>query len=224
MAVKVEKSPSPNFSSRRGVKPRMIVLHYTADGGNTVEWFRNAASLASAHFVVHRDGFVVQMVDLEFSAWHAGQRGIRGLLIKPNRSSVGIEIVNWGELTKSPAGFVTWTGQDVPKEDVVEAEGRFWQKYTGEQVETVRRLVSCLCKKLDIPHRFMFDGQPGFTRMGHIYDTVPYYLPAGGRGTNSRLAVRRFKGTAGVCGHCHIARSKDDPGPHLDWERILGLK
>jgi N-acetyl-anhydromuramyl-L-alanine amidase AmpD len=222
MVVRAEQIPSPNHSSRGGVKPRMVVLHYTAGGGSAVDWFRNPASRASAHFVVRRDGTVVQMVDLAHSAWHAGQRGIRGHLIKPNRSSVGIEIVNWGELTETSSGFVTWTGLKVPEDDVVEADGIFWQRYAKSQEEAVAYLVKALCNELGIPRRFMFDGQPGFVRFDKTYDKVPYYLPSGARGTNSRLAVWRFKGNGGVCGHCHIARSKDDPGPRLDWAKILG--
>ena len=223
MALKIKNIPSPNYSSRGGEKPRMVVLHYTADGGAAVEWFRNPDSSASAPFVVGRDGSVAHLVDLAFSAWHAGQRGVRGLLIKPNRSSAGIEIVNWGELRRTSSGFTTWTGEIVPPEDVVKVGGRYWQEYTGGQIDTVRMLTVKLCEDLGIPYRFMFEGQQGFMRAGHVYDAVPYYLPAGGRGTNSRLAIRRFKGNAGVCGHCHVARTKDDPGPHLDWERILRL-
>ncbi|UCE27509.1 MAG: N-acetylmuramoyl-L-alanine amidase [Candidatus Coatesbacteria bacterium] len=224
MVLRIKKIASPNYSSRGDEKPRMVVLHYTADGGAAVEWFRNPESKASAHYVVARDGSVVQMVDLAHSAWHAGQRGLRGLKIKPNRSSVGIEIVNWGEIIKTSGGFRTWTGEIVPADGVVEVEGRYWQEYTDEQVEAVRLVAEKTCDDLGIPYRFMFDGQPGFTRAGRAYDAVPYYLPAGGRGTNSRLANWRFKGNSGVCGHCHVARTKDDPGPHLDWETILGLK
>jgi len=213
---------SSNFSSRRGHRVRMIVLHYTADGGGAVEWFKDPEARASAHFVVGRDGRVVQMVPLRDCAWHAGQRPPRGPAILPNETSVGIEITNWGSVAKSAKGYTTYTGRTVAAKDVAKAEGLYWQRYTARQINALVNLVSWLCGELAIPREFMFEGQPGFTRKGKRYDAVPYYLPSGPEGTNSCLAVSRFKDTAGICGHCHIASGKDDPGPLLPWDVILG--
>ena len=224
MVPDIKFIPSPNHSSRGGVDVRMVVLHYTAGGGGAVSWFQNPTARASSHFVVTRNGKIVQMVDLERSAWHAGQRGRRAVDIKPNRSSVGIEIVNWGLLSRGRGGFRTYTGALVPPDEVVKSAGRYWQRYAETQLAAVVDLVAWLCDSLGIPRRFMFEGQPGFIRRGTLYDEVPYYLPAGRVGANSRLASWRFKDNAGICGHCHIAAGKDDPGPHLPWERIVCRK
>jgi N-acetyl-anhydromuramyl-L-alanine amidase AmpD len=74
-----------------------IVIHAT-DGGSLVGnvwWLSGGHSHASAHYVVARDGSIVQLVHLSDIAWHAGNR-------KVNRRSIGIEHV--GE-TYDPAGF-----------------------------------------------------------------------------------------------------------------------
>jgi N-acetylmuramoyl-L-alanine amidase len=50
---------------------RWLVLHGTAGGsrGETVEWFTDPASKASTHYVVDRDGSVLQFVEEADTAW-----------------------------------------------------------------------------------------------------------------------------------------------------------
>jgi N-acetylmuramoyl-L-alanine amidase len=76
---------SPNHSKRNGDgKIKKIVLHYT-DSQNfdgTVSWFQNPKSGVSTHYVVGREGQVVQMVEESRKAWHAGNH---------NSDSIGIE-------------------------------------------------------------------------------------------------------------------------------------
>lgn len=89
---------SPNFGQRRdGMKPDMIVLHYTGmeTGDGAEAWLCNPASEVSSHYLVHEDGRIVQMVRESDRAWHAGKSSWRGLT-DVNSASVGIEIVNPG--------------------------------------------------------------------------------------------------------------------------------
>jgi N-acetyl-anhydromuramyl-L-alanine amidase AmpD len=77
--------PSPNFSSRRGTRVDLIVLH-DCEGGyeGSVRWFELSRSSVSAHYVVREDGCeATQMVDLADNAWHA---------CTFNRRSVGVEM------------------------------------------------------------------------------------------------------------------------------------
>lgn len=85
--------PSPNFTK----KPRTItavVIHYTASMNieGTIDWFKRRESGVSAHYVIGRDGRVVQMVRDEDVAWHAGRSMLDG---QPNVNafSIGIELV-----------------------------------------------------------------------------------------------------------------------------------
>ena len=90
------KIPSPNFSYRLpGYQIDTIVLHATGTKtlAGTVGCFRDPNSHVSAHFVVGRNGTVVQMVALENCAWHAGNSWIDGHA-HVNEDSIGIEMVN----------------------------------------------------------------------------------------------------------------------------------
>lgn len=93
-----EPHPSPNFGARRNsFVPDMIVLHYT--GMETAEgalsWLRAEESEVSAHYLVHEDGRVVQMVAEAMRAWHAGKSVWKGET-DINSLSIGVEIVNPG--------------------------------------------------------------------------------------------------------------------------------
>jgi len=90
--------PSPNFGVRRGgLIPDMLVLHYTGmeTADSALQWLCTEASQVSAHYLVHEDGRVVQMVAENMRAWHAGKSLWKGAS-DINSLSIGIEIVNRG--------------------------------------------------------------------------------------------------------------------------------
>ena len=86
---------SINFGIR---KPNFVILHHTAQKSTdqTIRTFTvKGQSEVSAHYVVGRDGKVVQMVNDLFRAHHAGI-GRWGNDTDLNSSSIGIEIDNDG--------------------------------------------------------------------------------------------------------------------------------
>ncbi len=88
--------PSPNCDDRpAGATVNCLVLHSTVEPTTegTIGIFLNPAKKVSAHFVVGRDGRVVQMVPVERRAWHAGISVLDGAP-SVNDYSVGIEMVN----------------------------------------------------------------------------------------------------------------------------------
>ncbi|WP_424940813.1 N-acetylmuramoyl-L-alanine amidase [Aliiroseovarius sp. S253] len=90
--------PSPNFGPRRdGLVPSLIVLHYTAmaDPDEALERLCSPEYEVSAHYLIHRDGRLFQMVDEDARAWHAGA-GSWGGLDDINSRSIGIEMDNDG--------------------------------------------------------------------------------------------------------------------------------
>ena len=90
--------PSPNFGSRRdGLVPSLIVLHYTAmaDPFEALERLCSEEFEVSAHYLIHRDGRLYQLVDEDQRAWHAGA-GSWGGCGDINSRSIGIEIDNDG--------------------------------------------------------------------------------------------------------------------------------
>lgn len=89
---------SPNFGDRRGVAaPSMIILHYTGMQSAEAALARlcDPAAQVSAHYLVDEDGAVVQMVEEDKRAWHAGAAHWAGES-DVNAASIGIEIVNPG--------------------------------------------------------------------------------------------------------------------------------
>ncbi len=95
---------SPNFGPRReGMRPDMIVLHYTGmESGHAAEVrLCDAESEVSSHYLVHEDGRIVQMVRESDRAWHAGKSSWQGVS-DINSTSIGIEIVNPGHALGYP--------------------------------------------------------------------------------------------------------------------------
>ncbi len=88
--------PSPNFDHRPpGATVSCVVLHSTVvpTTEETVKIFLDPKREVSAHFVVGKDGQIIQMVPVEKRAWHAGDSVLDGKS-RVNEYSVGIEMVN----------------------------------------------------------------------------------------------------------------------------------
>jgi len=88
--------PSPNFDERPDSNNiTTIVVHATANSTliGVVSWFQNPTAYVSAHYVIGKDGRIVQMVKDEDRAWHAGKSEWRGVP-NVNDYGLGIELVN----------------------------------------------------------------------------------------------------------------------------------
>lgn len=117
---------SPNYDDRPIGSPiNCIVLHATVEPTTegTVKIFLDPARQVSAHFVVGRDGRVVQMVPIEKRAWHAGVSVLESAP-KVNDFSVGIEMVNLND------------GKD---------------PYPLEQIESVAGLIRFIRSRYNVP-------------------------------------------------------------------------
>lgn len=91
--------PSPNFGERRGgLRPDLIVLHYTAmdTAKAALDRLCDPAVEVSAHYLIGADGTVWQMVAEAARAWHAGAGEWCGLG-DVNSRSIGIELDNRGD-------------------------------------------------------------------------------------------------------------------------------
>lgn len=156
----VPQETTPNQGSRlNGGQPRFLVIHYTSGGtmSGAVSWFKNPAANASAHLVIDHDGSIVQMVDFDTVAWHAGSsrwRGVRGV----NSCSIGIEIVNWGKLRHTGSGgFASRVGTPVPSERVIldehkHAPGRTepWEVFDESQMMAAVRAAQAIVSEFGI--------------------------------------------------------------------------
>lgn len=90
---------SPNCGPRRdGLRPELIVLHYTAmaSAQAALERLCDPAAEVSAHYLIGPAGQVWQMVDEDQRAWHAGAGQWQGRG-DVNSRSIGIELDNRGD-------------------------------------------------------------------------------------------------------------------------------
>lgn len=86
--------PSPNFNTRQ---PNLVVIHHTGDATleATLRVLTSPSRKVSAHYLIGRDGQIVQLVDERNRAWHAGVAWWGGFT-DINSASIGIELDNTG--------------------------------------------------------------------------------------------------------------------------------
>ncbi|MCH8465760.1 MAG: N-acetylmuramoyl-L-alanine amidase [Roseinatronobacter sp.] len=90
--------PSPNFGPRReGLRPGIIVLHYTGMHNTAAALARlcDPEAEVSAHYLISPKGQLWQLVAEEHRAWHAGAGSWQGRS-DINSHSIGIELANTG--------------------------------------------------------------------------------------------------------------------------------
>ena len=134
-------------------KPTYIILHYTAQCtfSGVVKFFQQSDTKVSAHYVVGPQGEIVEMVDPELQAAHAGVsswKDKQGL----NSYSIGIEIVNPGYSEKDSEPCFKKC-PEWPKESGIKIHGsdKIWYKFTPAKIEAVVQLCKYLMEKYNIP-------------------------------------------------------------------------
>lgn len=157
--------PSPNFHAGRPRPPSFAVIHI-ADGGpkltHTVEHLSKPAAQVSAHFVVGRDGTIVQLVDTDDIAWHC-----KGW----NEASIGIEHV-----ARTPREIRSWSSLPLAhRKALLETDGDAASEadpglaLTRPQLSASSRLTSWLCHQyewlIDREHLRAHREYPGTTHL-----------------------------------------------------------
>ena len=86
--------PSPNFDAR---KPNLVIIHHTTNetAEQALRTLTNPERKVSAHYLIGRDGTIVQLVEEASRAWHAGLSWWNGQT-DINSASIGIELDNTG--------------------------------------------------------------------------------------------------------------------------------
>lgn len=144
-----------------------VYLHHTAGGGDARSvskmWNRNSSKIATA-FVIGESGEIVQCFSSKQWAWHLGVgteifRANKIPFRDLNKTSIGIEITNWGFLKQVNGKFYNYVNRVIPSSMVTELDQpykgfKFWYKYTDEQIESTRKLVLYLCQTYDIPTEY----------------------------------------------------------------------
>ena len=141
-----------NYSRKKGdlKDPKYIIMHITTGikMQSTINWFRSPSSGVSAHLLIGRDGRVVQFVDLDTIAYHAGTsfwEGDKNL----NSLSIGIELDNGGPL-RQIQGVYKLRNEVIPASEVElarhwkESAAKGWHKFTQVQLEVALDVVKAL--------------------------------------------------------------------------------
>lgn len=129
--MKINRLFSPNFNDRQ-FPLDMLVLHYTGmeTGDAAIERLCDKEAGVSAHYVVRETGEILQLVDEDKRAWHAGVSSWQGDE-DLNSRSIGIEIVNGGH---------DWPASDGSLPD-----------YPDAQIEAVIALSKAIIARWNIP-------------------------------------------------------------------------
>lgn len=148
---------------------KQIVLHHTASGpsikGNIDYFLKDALQVATAFFVGHQ-GEIGQLFSSKYYAYHLGipakqikelgfaDYGTRGLLL--HKESIGIELTNWGGLTKNAKGqWQSYAKVIIPDANVQLYPDGFrgykaYEKYTPAQILALKDLLLYLCDTYSI--------------------------------------------------------------------------
>ena len=100
--------PSPNYDQRR---PNFVILHQTSNGNvaTALATLTDPQRRVSAHYLIGRDGALLQLVDEASRAWHAGESWWGGST-DLNSASIGIELDNTGDEAFAEAQIVALLG------------------------------------------------------------------------------------------------------------------
>lgn len=203
----IEWVASPNHHDRQNAAVDMIIYHATGgqELGPAINTFTNKKSGVSAHYVIDREGRIIQMVPLDRAAQHYPPY---------NRRSVGIEIVNPNPrydrgkavkmCKKQGKGNLLKTCQEWEKvkpvlgrKDYYRYEARswlskneYWVPYSEKQYQSLIRLT-----------RFLVSCIPSIT-----YITGHEHL------LSWKKEVKKEK--------VRYSKDRNDPGGAFDWERI----
>ncbi|MCU0882055.1 MAG: N-acetylmuramoyl-L-alanine amidase [Hyphomonadaceae bacterium] len=160
------------------ITPTILILHDTAsrlEKGRAAAYLADNTASVSVHFVIERDGSIVQQVPIGRAAFHAGRSSYNNRK-NCNDFSIGIEIVNAGRM--DPAGpdkARAWWGETFDRAalGIVQAAPAthgpgLWMAYTPEQIEAVLTLGSFL-----------------FAQVPTLMDVVTHWYVAPGRKTDT---------------------------------------
>lgn len=180
-----------------------IYLHHTVSGDGAdgdIGYWKNTPEKVATCVVVERDGDIIQCFSSKYWAHHLGVTSQilakhnvpSNRNIELNQGSIGIEIDSWGGLAKDatdnkwyPAKWdvskkfvANKACKPIPTENVVEYPKGFrgfyaFEKYTPQQIASVKNLLEYWCDLYNIPKTFnpdIFDiTQRAFDKESGIY-------------------------------------------------------
>ena len=142
-----------------------IIIHHTAGGGNAVNtihgWNFNTERVGTA-YVIDSLGVIYKAFEPQYWAYHIGLKTGSNLLL--NKSSIGIEICNWGQLIFKNGKYFNYVNKEVPANEVIKLPKfrgfEYYHKYNDAQLASLKSLILELSKTFSIHTKYndkMFD-------------------------------------------------------------------
>lgn len=149
----------PSCNVRPVNQPRAIILHFTRGPLDAAFSTFQKDDNTSAHYIIDRDGKVYQAVPESLGAFHVSCYGLRsncvtscpicegpdGLFVEPAIQSIGIELVNQGQVL-----FDSFKGP-IYEDYSMSFNYRFWEDYPETQIKSLVLLVNDIRSRWDIP-------------------------------------------------------------------------
>jgi N-acetylmuramoyl-L-alanine amidase len=144
-----------NYGNREGVSIDAVILHSVH--GNFYEGDRHIAPEeiffsrgVSPHYFIKRDGTILQFVDEEFAAWHAGKSCFDGR-DGWNQSSIGIELESFGDIEAlKDLDMSEVPGYHLQSKTVKSQEHK--DAFSVEQYISLRRLLDDIYNRYEIKY------------------------------------------------------------------------
>lgn len=151
-----------------------IVLHHTAGGSDpkvVTDWWQQQNNNIGTCKVIggistsgnnENDGIAIDWFDPKYYAYHLGIKEVDYCVSK---SSIAIELCNYGQLIKNEKGqFVNYVHGIVPSDQVCELSKPF-RNYTYFQEYTEKQLISLRTELLALSYQFNIDLHQGMYKL-----------------------------------------------------------
>ncbi len=167
--LRYEVRPSCNFSRRLDENDiRGIVIHYTnGSSEGALSWWQTRYPGTSAHYLISRDGSIIQAVPEIYAAFHLGcywsEEFCRncpdelcdnhGYFYDPAETTIAIELENAGPLFGSDGTYTDIFKTPVPDssevffyegDDPLYHASRYYETFPEEQLNSLEKLISLL--------------------------------------------------------------------------------
>lgn len=204
-----------------------IFIHHTSGWDNPTavveDWARDQRGRIGVHYVIggthinktsKHDGLIVKCIPDKNWAYHLGSTTTDGISSYMHKHSIGIELCNFGYLTKTTEGFKTYTGAIVNADNVLDLGYKFrgyqyWHKYSPLQLRSLKALLKKISKQHSI------DLHVGLYDWLKRLPTNQYYKAFEHSPDATAGKVK------GVLSHTNVRKDKTDVYPHPQLIDIL---
>lgn len=183
-----------------------VVIHITAGSGSALDTYRGTffkAADKGTHFIIDRDGSMIQIETEDITTYHAGCGRNDPSCAKPgiNDNAVGIDLANYGGNSNCPSCV------DVRNELMIihgkawsyPAGSQYWEPFPEAQMKSLAKTVAEIMLRYSIPIDNIYF---------HSTTGRPSYLDGTSGYACENFAANKPEGVYG--GH-------EDPGPLFDW-------